>query len=276
MGRIDLHLHSIYSDGEDTIEELLIKLRSAGVDIFSITDHDNIASHPVLETCSGITYIPGVEMSCVHDDIKLHLLGYGIEKDGGIYHMCEDIKSKKRELIKEIVASLIARGYRFDKKDLEMLFSMNDKALTKVDIARLLVKYGEASSVNEAYNTILAPYKIGSKVRAEASVVSSLIKEDNGICILAHPGDIEKKYGIDILDILDDLRKIGIDGIEVFNSKHTPEDVVRFLKIAKERSLLITGGSDYHGMINKPNIRIGEGIKDGEISEKVLKKAIQR
>lgn len=274
MKRYDLHIHSNLSDGGYSVEKIINKAKQDGIDVFSITDHDNVESLRILNKQNDITYIPGVEMSSIYDGKKIHILGYGITPNGNIAKLCDEIKLKKKELILGIIDELMSKCYRFEQEDLYKLSNLNDKTLSKSDIAQLLVKYKKVSSIDEAYKTILYPFKIGSEVRCDAKKVISLIKEDNGIAILAHPKVIEERYNVDIEKFVSKLKEINLDGIEVYNAKHNNLPVDKLLYIAKKNGLLISGGTDFHGRKSDLNFELGYEINSEEISEKILKKAI--
>lgn len=274
MSRIDLHIHSNLSDGDDSVLELVSKIKDENIDLFSITDHDNVRSIELLRHITGIRYIPGVEMSSSLNKVKMHILGYGINDIGRISDMCNVISAKRRNLTLEILDDLRKKGYYFDEEYLER-FNKEGLILSKVDISKLLVKAGYAKEVPEAFYGILKPYKIGSQIRQDAEQVIEGIKEDNGISVLAHPGEIVKKQNVDILRVIDEAIEIGINGIEVYTPKHTFEEEIEFLKIAKDKDILITGGSDYHGNLTKPGITLCDRVKGDMISEKVKQKSIK-
>ena len=275
MSKIDLHIHSNLSDGDDSVSQLVSKIKDSNIELFSITDHDNVKSIDVLKTIDGITYIPGVEMSSVMNGVKMHILGYGIASEGKISVICESINSIRRDITLEIIEDLKKRGYYFEDEYLKRFYEKDDAVLSKVDISKLLVKCGYAKTVKEAFYGILKPYNVGSKVRQNAEKIILSIKEDNGISILAHPGEITKKQKVDIRKVIDDVCEIGINGIEVCTPKHTLEEEFEFLKLAKKKNILTTGGSDYHGEITKPGITLCDSVKEELISEEVKKKCIK-
>lgn len=274
MSRIDLHIHSNLSDGDDSIFELIRKIKNENIDLFAITDHDNVKSIEILKTITNIRYIPGVEMSSYLNKVKMHILGYGINDIGKIRCMCDAINIKRKNLVLEIIDDLKKRGYHFENEYLNR-FDREDLILSKVDISKLLVKAGYAKDVSEAFHGILKPYKIGSQIRQDAKQVIEGIKTDNGISILAHPGEIIKKQNVNLLRLIDELIEIGINGIEVYTPKHTIEEETELLKVVQNKNLLITGGSDYHGNFTKPGINLCDRVKENMISEKVKQKSIK-
>ena len=220
-----------------------------------------------------VVEIKGKDVVC--KTMNTGLLGYGITSEGKISVICENINDIRRNITLEIIEDLKKRGYYFDDKYLKRFYEKDDVVLSKVDISKLLVKCGYAKTVKEAFYGILKPYNVGSKVRQNAEEIILSIKEDNGISILAHPGEISKKQKADIVRVIDGVCEIGIDGIEVCTPKHTIEDELEFLKIARKKNILVTGGSDYHGEITKPGITLCDNVKEELISEEVKKKCIK-
>lgn len=273
--RIDLHIHSNLSDGDDSVLELVSKIKREKIDLFAITDHDSVKSIDILNDISNISYIPGVEMSSALKNVKMHILGYGICSNGNIRKKCYDIANKRRNITLEILEDLKKKGYYFNEEYLERFNKDDGLILSKVDISKLLVKCGYANEIKDAFYGILKPYSVGSQIRQDAEEIISSIREDNGISILAHPGEIVKKQNVDITRVIDELCEIGIDGIEVCTPKHSSIEQHEFLNIAKERNMLITGGSDYHGCFTKPNITLCDGVNGDLISERVKKKCIK-
>lgn len=272
---IDLHIHSTYSDGDKKVEELIEILKKKRAELFAITDHDNMDSIKILETIPNITYIPGVEMSAIDNGIKMHILGYGIEYDSSLRDTCEFVKKTRKDLTLEIVGDLIKRGYIFSADDMNYFYNNESSCLGKVEISKILVKNGYASSVSEAFNGILGKYKIGPKFRRTAEEIIGEIKMCNGIAVLAHPFEMVHKQNADVDSVIDILTHYGLDGVEAFTTAHTREEQEYIYELCKRRNLLISGGSDYHGPLTKPNIEIGDCVKGGLISERVKEKRIK-
>ena len=272
---IDLHIHSKFSDGDKTIPELIDMLKRKKVELFSITDHDSVDSLKVLENILDITYIPGVEMSAVSDGIKMHILGYGIDDNSKLKSTCEIIKKTRKELVLEILEDLIKRGYKFSEEDLSYFYNSESSCIGKVEISKFLVKNGYAPTIKDAFYGILGRYKIGPKIRRDAEQIISEIKENDGIAILAHPFEIVRKQNVKIDSVIEKLMYYGLDGVEVFTTKHNKEEEEYIYKLCKNKNLLISGGSDYHGPFTKPDIHICDSVKGDEISAKIKKKRIK-
>ena len=214
-------------------------------------------------------------MSAANNGAKMHILGYGIEYDSNLKNTCELIQRIRKELVLEILEDLLKRGYKFSDEDISYFFNNKSSCIGKVDIAKFLVKNGYASTVKDAFYGILGKYKIGNKIRRNAEQIINEIKENDGIAILAHPFEIVHKQNLEINPIINELLYYGLDGIEAFTTKHNKYEEEYIYSLCKEKNLLISGGSDYHGPLTKPNINIGDNVKGDKISEKIKKKSIK-
>lgn len=247
---VDLHIHTSNSDGEFKTEEILAMLKKTGVNIFSITDHDNINSCKDMEKLilpDNVKYIPGVEFSSKTDKLNLHILGYNIDYNNkNITNECEIIRNRKIDKITTII-KYIREYYGIDiteKEEKEIL--EKNGSIGRMDICKLLIKkgYGTRKEIYDKYLTC-TPYALTHRSNLEK--LTKIIHESNGIAVLAHPKKIEKEYNTSLTKIIEKLLEKEIDGIEVYNSVHTLKDIKRYLQIAKRYNLLVTGGSDFHG-----------------------------
>lgn len=143
MKKYDLHIHSQFSDGDYSVEEIVSKVRECGIDIFSITDHDNIESIKAMENVDkrGLVYIPGVEISCEKDDYKMHILGYNIDANNTkLIQLLQNMKLRKNLRNLDIIQQLKEKfGIIISKDDTEKLLTAKN-FVGQTTIARLLVK----------------------------------------------------------------------------------------------------------------------------------------
>jgi len=260
---IDLHAHTNYSDGELSPDELIKLAIKNNIGILAITDHDTI------EGVKNITYKPdniqiinGIELSAKIDVGTMHILGYDIDIQN------KDLNNKLIELKDNSVNSVLSvieqikKDYNifFTYQELKELINANHN-LGRPDIARLLIKKGYVKTVQEAFDKCLidAYNKIkGQKKGIHYSQCIDLILKSNGIPVLAHPKTL-KLTDKELLLLLKDMIKCGLIGIEAYHSTHTKEEVSKYIEIANELGLVISGGSDYHGIITKPDIELGYG-----------------
>jgi predicted metal-dependent phosphoesterase TrpH len=273
----DFHIHSKYSDGEYDVETIINKLNKSGITNFAITDHDNVESVDYLRE-RNLNNISGVEMSSRYNNLNMHILGYYIDGDlDELKKLCNRVSELRKARLYEHVSKLEKEyNLQFDELDL-MNLTKKYSTLGRPHIGKLLIKYGYASSMEEAFKKYLFNVHSSIFYRMDAKLVIDAIHKAGGIAILAHPKKIEDKYNIDIEDFLSDLVEIGIDGIEIYNSLHYNEDSKRYKEIAIKYNLLISGGSDYHGPNVKPNVKLGyinnEDLPKINIDELTFKKS---
>ena len=260
---IDLHAHTNFSDGELTPDELIKLAINNNVGILAITDHDTI------EGVKNITYRPnniqiinGIELSTKIDVGTIHILGYDIDiKNKDLNNKLVELRDNSVNSVLSVIEQ-IKKDYNifFTYQELKELINANHN-LGRPDIAKLLIKKGYVKTVQEAFDKYLidAYTKInGRKKGIPYSECIELILKSNGIPVLAHPKTLllDDK---ELLLILKDMINCGLMGIEAYHSTHTIEEVHKYLEIANELGLVISGGSDYHGIITKPDIELGYG-----------------
>lgn len=268
---IDMHTHSTYSDGELTPNKLIKKAIDNNIGTIAITDHNsinglkNINYNDDIIKNSNINIINGVELSAKVDHGQMHILGYDFDINNE-YLNNELFKQKENSLQNVLsVMEQIKRDYKivFGYNDIIELITA-DHNIGRPELAKLCVKYGFANSVQEAFTKYLNPAKDkvrGTNKRTKYDECIHMIKEANGIPILAHPKSLELSEK-DFLITLKNLIQCGLMGIEVYHSSHTKGEMVYYKRIAQEYNLLISGGSDYHGEHVKPDVKIGTGINN--------------
>jgi len=255
-GKIDLHMHTTVSDGTDAPEEITERVRAAGIELFSITDHDDIkgcdAVKSVLED-GDPRFINGIEFSCRDDDGKYHILGYCYDAGAEAIraavrkgHGLRMFKLQKRlDFIKD------AFGFVFSAEDLDALYSLNNPG--KPHIGNLMVRYGYAPSKEVAIIDYLDKCPGGNAFLSPEEAIEAILAS-GGIPVLAHPslgkGD-EMIVGEDMDKRLRKLMGYGLQGVEAFYSGFTPELIREMLGFAGKYGLYVTAGSDYHGKNKK-------------------------
>ena len=281
---IDLHIHSKCSvDGEFSPTELVHQCKEAGIKVMSITDHNSVRGNREAEQAAQtlqIEYIPGIEIDCSFHGLNLHLLGYQIADESSDFEQLEKgiLKQEKTASLErlELTKQL---GFHVSEKELNELSNLDDdtgvwtgEVFAEVLLANpayqehvLLLPYreGGARSDNPYVNFYWDYYAQGTPCYAKLDFPAlqeaiSLIKENGGKAVLAHPGkNLENR-----LELFSEIVSSGIDGVEVFCSYHTKETADYFYEQALRHGLLITCGSDYHGK-TKPSVKLGQtGGKD--------------
>ena len=263
---IDMHMHTIYSDGEMTPLELALLVKESGITTFSITDHDNIAGNiELLKTFNGheMTFITGIEVSGYIDKGELHILGYGIDLNNQALH---DYMNKKHEAainkVKYMTELLAHRNqFIFTSEELDQLYHpIGD--VGRPAIARLMVKHGYVENFREAFTKYLIPLnKEADQVNYKLTEdeVIHLILQAGGVPVLAHPILMERD-DLELEEYVIRLIKKGLMGIEVFHSDHSLEYQKKMYDLAIKHNLLYSGGSDYHGPNTKAIVHLGTGI----------------
>lgn len=267
----DLHIHSCYSDGEKTPEEILKMAFNKGIKCISVTDHDSIASQiEILNSnyTKVIDVIPGIEISSRYYDKEIHILGYFIDiKNNKLINTLNDLKVKRVERAIKILEKLNTNGICLDVDELDI----DNCTIGRGNIAQLMVKKGYVNNKGEAFANYLSKgkcaYVQGEKLSTKDAI--KLVIESEGMPTLAHPGKI---YGdLEMEKMLREFKVYGLKGIEVYHPGHSREKMNYFHSISKKYKLLITGGSDFHVDDKESGITVGcEGIKK-ELLERLRK-----
>ena len=251
--RIDLHMHTTVSDGTDTPEEILVRVREAGIGLFSVTDHDAVKAGriiPPLLTEEDPAFLTGAEFSCRDEEGKYHILGYGYDPDAAPIR--ELVESGHRLRIGKVNARLdfLRRefGFSFPQKELDALFALDNPG--KPHIANMMVRHGYARSKEQAIKEFINRIHFRNEyIRPEEAIRAIL--GGGGIPVLAHPsyGDGDQLILGEEMDArLRHLMDFGLQGVEAFYSGFTPRLRGEILSFAERCGLYVTAGSDYHGM----------------------------
>lgn len=267
MTKEDLHIHTTASDGSNTPEEIVDIVKKNKIKTFSITDHETVAGVKKLigqaELLRELTFIPGIELTVQKSDSKkMHILGYDYDLDGSsistITGQAEVYGIENMDLYFYLLNKMFNLNITNQEID-EVMTS--DKCIGKLRIAELLVKRGNAKTINEAYDVYINPMneiaKAYKKGVTEEEVINAIIN-DGGIAALAHAKTLGLADYNELKKKIDILKSYGLGAIEVQHPLHNPEYRQMLLQIADELDLLISGGSDYHGK-SKPHIQIGVG-----------------
>ena len=261
---IDLHTHSIYSDGEFSPDALVSMAKERNIGVLSITDHNRIDAYKNVDysKLGDLKLITGVELSAKIDKGQMHILGYGIDvKNTLLLEKLSELKQVCIDTVKAIINQIyIDYGICFSDSDIQCLLNSNHN-IGRPDVAKLCIKYGYANSVGDAFDRYLT--EAHKKIKAYRKNLSykeciDLILKSGGIPVLAHPKTLllEDK---ELLILIRELVNFGIKGIEVYHSSHNKEEINKYLCIANSLNLFISGGSDYHGPFVKPDIELGTG-----------------
>jgi predicted metal-dependent phosphoesterase TrpH len=261
MSRLDLHLHTTHSDGSFTPTEIVGLAQKAGVTTLAITDHDittGIAEAAEAGRERGIEVIPGIEISSIFGDSELHILGYFLDwRDETLNERLTTLRESRHRRNPKIIERLQAAGIDITYDEVRVIAGTD--SVGRPHIARVLMEKRVVASAKEAFDLWLAegrPAYVPRELPTPAEAIR-WIKEAKGLPVLAHPTWVKTREGT-LTDLVRRLKADGLDGVEVHYSTHTPRQTRDYLALAKELGLLITGGSDFHG-ITKPDISVGIG-----------------
>jgi len=270
---IDLHIHSNASDGSYAPAEVVRYAKEGGLTAIALTDHDTVDGLPEAVAAGeqyGVEVIPGVEVSARFPGGTMHILGLAIDYTNG--HLDERLAVLKRaraERNPQIVAKLNALGIPITMAQVEAISGGGQ--VGRPHIARALLQSGYVHSLQEAFDQYLGwrcPAYVG-KFRFPQEEAIAMIRDVQGVPVLAHPFTLELGSAFALRNQLVELKGLGLAGIEVFYSEHTPEQEALYLRLARELDLLVTGGADYHGA-NKPEVTLGHMPAQARLTYELL------
>jgi len=267
----DLHIHTKYSDGEFDEYEIIEKVKEAGINEFSICDHDTIEGskkvYDILSNDDKVKFHSGVELSCRLNNflngIDVHLLVRDFDYDDRNLSELIDKISCFRKLKIQRMVDLVKQvyGVEISKEEIEKK-EKTTNSFGKPHIYSLLKNYGEFD--REEFYINMRKLK-SDDLKLDAVEVITSLKNSKGYVTLAHPIEIMDEYEVDydyIEKIVAFLASKGLDALETKHSKHTKENYKEFSRIAKKYNLKETEGSDYHGPNVKPNVKLGVCVKE--------------
>lgn len=261
MSRLDLHLHTTHSDGSFTPAEVMSLAHKAGLTALAITDHDITTGIPEATSTEqqlGIEVIPGVEISSTLGDSELHILGYFLDwQDTQLNERLTTLRESRHRRNPKIIERLQALGIEITYDEVRALAGTD--SVGRPHIARVLMEKNIVASAKEAFDQFLANGKPAYVPRDLPSPAEAIqwIKAAKGLAVLAHPTWVKTTEGT-LTDLVRQLKAAGLDGMEVHYSTHTARQTREYLSLAKQFGLLVTGGSDFHGL-TKPDIEVGIG-----------------
>ena len=256
--KIDLHMHTSASDGTWSPEALIQNVINAGIEVFSVTDHEtveNVAAVSDLTIGTNLTFIRGVEINAYSEDQIFHILGYNIDTEN---ERLNNVLIKNRGFFerqnKDSMAILMKMGHPVSPDEYEKYKNNPErggwKALNYAIDKGLCQTYKEFFNLFDGKNDF---FKMNVDVKPEEAI--SCVKQAGGIPVLAHPGS--GLYGNDYEKTVSSVLDMGIEGLECYHPEHSTEVTKYCLEICKKNNLYITGGSDCHGEFVKER-RLGK------------------
>jgi 3',5'-nucleoside bisphosphate phosphatase len=268
--RIDLHTHSWASDGTQPPAEVVAAAVEAGLDVLALTDHDTTIGWEeaaAAATRVGIALVRGIEISCLHEGVSIHLLGY-LQDPAAPGLLAElELSRQGRETRAQRMVELLSRDLKLRWED---VLEHVDAGATigRPHIADAMVAKGIVVSRNEAFSDYLytgSPYFAAHYAPDPVRAVR-LVAEAGGVSVMAHPFASRRGRVVDD-EVIEAMAEAGMAGLEVHHRDHTVEQVRHALGLAASLDLLATGSSDYHG-VGKSNL-LGENTTSPLVLEAI-------
>lgn len=276
---IDLHVHSNYSDGALSPEQLVQRAENLGLSIIAIADHDSVAG--VAEgraagSHKGINVIPAVELSVQYKTFQdVHLLGFGIDyTDTGFIEKLNEFRERREHRNIEILDRV---NEKLRSEDLEQIslaevLAHAREVIGRPHIARALLERGYVQNMEDAFRRYLIPCNV-PKFYWPVQDALSMINRLGGIAVLAHPTSISSERE-ELQIIITELASMGLNGVEVYNNMAQPDEMEFLRRLAGNLDLLITGGSDFHGV--EEGIEMGKGRGGIRFTDTLLAPVLKR
>lgn len=279
--KIDLHVHTLYSDGVFSPEKIVDTALDVGLQAISLTDHDNILSWQVAQDyikekdlSDKLEVIRGVEINTLYKNYEVHILGYFMDCDNSDFKNLLKTQQQARIVQTKEIITLLAKkeGIKIKFDDIQKQVAPGG-SIGRPHIAKAIANAGGTSNVIEAYAKFIndsSPVYVPRKTVSPYDAVE-VIYGAGGVPVIAHP------YDIDIAEkLIKNLMTCGLRGIEAYHRKHSPACVEYFSSMAEELGLIVTGGSDFHapntlnGQIVLGKNFVPEWIYDKLVQEKKM------
>lgn len=278
--KLDLHMHSCVSDGSDTPEELIAAVKLAGMDLFSLTDHDAISGCKVIRSLLKETdpaFVNGVEFSCRDEEGKYHILGFDYDPEApsinDVVDLGHSLRMNKAKVRVDYVVNVL--GLKLPEEEINDFLALPNPG--KPHLGNLLVKYGYAPDMHEAIQNYINKAKTPKAYVSPECAIEG-IRKAGGIPVLAHPvfgSGGERIRGEEMETRLRRLMDFGLEGVEAYYSEFTQDMTCEMLDLAARYGLYVTAGSDYHGS-NKQIPIGGNNLENAGSAPKGLKDFLER
>lgn len=274
--RVDLHAHTTWSDGTQSVAQLWHEARRAGLDVLALTDHDTVAGWaelPAAVEATGVAAVPGIEVSAEHDRLSVHVLALLVDPSPHTDLARELALARESRVTRaERMVEAISADHPITWQDVQAQVAGATTTVGRPHIADALVACGVVRDRAEAFQQILhprGPYYARYYAPAPAVAVRAIL-DAGGVPILAHPASGTRDGPLP-LELLESMIAAGLAGVEVDHREHDESVRARLRDVARTHDLLITGGSDYHGA-GKPN-RLGENLTQPDVLDAITSRA---
>ena len=273
--KIDLHIHTTYSDGAFSPEQVVDTALDCDLNVIALTDHDNILSHKIASDYVKkqglkLEIIPGVEINTIYKGYEVHILGYFMDVNNSEFQ--ELLKTQQQARVDQTtqIVDLLNKkaGIRVKYEDIKSLVAQGG-SIGRPHIARAIVSAGGVANVMEAYakyiNDSSPVYVTRNTVSPHDAV--EIINDAGGIPVFAHPIDVDISE-----KLTKELVSYGLRGIEAYHRKHSPAVVEYFSSLAEKYGLIITGGSDFHApSVNHGAILMGKNFVPDWVYDELIR-----
>ncbi|MCX7911759.1 MAG: PHP domain-containing protein [Dehalococcoidales bacterium] len=276
MSKVDLHVHSTASDGRYSPREIIRMAVARGLEYLALTDHDSVdgieEATRTAEEYPGLTFIPGVEISTDVADGEIHMLGYFIDHtDRRLREALEEFRTSRENRAQGMVKKLAGLGMPLEWERVQEL--AGDGSIGRPHIARAMLEKGYISSFEEAFEKYIGrgcPAYVERKKMTPQEAVR-LVLDGGGLPVLAHPFTVANPEGW-----LKELKPAGLIGVEAYYRDNTPEATSATLSLAERYGLIVTGGSDYHGIGESHEVGLGGVMVPVTAAEGLIRLARER
>jgi predicted metal-dependent phosphoesterase TrpH len=251
MPNVDLHCHSLLSDGLLAPAALVERACDSGVEVLALTDHDELGGLDEARRRAsqlGLRFVNGVEISVTWGGITIHLVGLRIDPENPVLNAgLEAIRTGRLRRAERMAAGLALAGIEGSLEG-AMQYAENSAIIGRTHFARFLVEQGHARNVGEVFQRFLVKDKPGYVPHQWAALDEAVnwIHAAGGIAVVAHPGRY-KMPRAEMLRFLEEFRSLGGEGIEVVTGSHTTAQYGEYAILAGEFGFLASRGSDFHG-----------------------------
>ena len=248
MSKVDLHIHSTASDGRFSPEEIVRKAVELGLEVIALADHDSVDGIvPMLEAARKfprLRVIPAVEVSTDVPSGEVHVLGYFIDYTS--HELAEELvrfRNSRERRAQGMVVKLAGLGVHIDWRRVQEI--AGDGSMARPHVAQAMLEKGYITSIREAFDKYIArdgPAYVEREKMTPVEAVA-LIVRTNGLPVMAHPFTVPDPEAMVI-----ELKAAGLIGIEAYYNGYTADEISRLVSLADRHGLIVTGGSDYHGL----------------------------
>lgn len=269
---IDLHCHTLHSDGTDTPESLALLGESARLSALCLTDHDTLGGIPrflAMQSQVKVRLLVGTELSCRFLGQSLHVLGLLVDPGDAVFEArLEELRGRREDRNRRMLLRLAELGCPITIEDVQA--HADTPLLSRVHFAKALAARGFVRRAPEAFERLIGDDCPGFVPREELSPTEAArwIREAGGVPVVAHPGRfIGGGFRWD--DAMADLQRQGLEGLEGYYGEYRASEQKYFVALAARLGMVVTGGSDYHGA-NKPGLRLGRGRGGLQVPDDLL------